>query len=114
MARKKREKPAPEPEPEPTTPPEPEPTLPELSGKHRQTLDDLFVRPERANMAWNDFVAMMSAAGASTTAKGGSAHGFVLLGRVLVLHRPHPGNELPKPAVRRIRAFLEGVGLVPQ
>jgi hypothetical protein len=78
VARKKREKPAPE--PEPTTPPEPEPTLPELSGKHRQTLDALFVRPERANIAWNDFTSMMEAAGAMITAKGGSAHSFVLVG----------------------------------
>jgi hypothetical protein len=112
VAGKKREKPAPE--PEPIVAPAPEPTLPELSGKHRQTLDDLFARPERANVAWNDFAAMMAAAGATVRAKGGSAHSFVLLGRVLVLHRPHPGNELPKAAVRRIRAFLEGVGLVPQ
>lgn len=100
----RREKPAPV--PEPIVLPEPVPTLPELSSKHRQTLDDLFARPERAKIAW--------AAGASVTTKGGSAHGFALLGRALVLRRPHPGDELPKPAVRRNRAFLEGIGLVPR
>src|SRR4051794_559483 len=98
MARKKRAQPAPGGAARGPVPPT-------LTGRHRQTLAALFAKPERANRPWNDFVGMMSAAGASVTAGGGSAHSFVLLGRVLVVQRPHPGNELPKPAVKRICRF---------
>jgi hypothetical protein len=93
--------------------PAPPAARPTLTGRHRQTLADLFAKPERANVPWNDFVAMMSAVGAVVTTGGGSAHSFVLLGRVLVVHRPHPGNELPRPAVKRIRRFLDGSGVRP-
>ncbi len=112
MARKKRAQP---PTDQPARDPTPAdaPALPVLAGKHRQTLLDLFARPERANIPWNDFVVMMSAVGTIVTAGGGSAYSFVLLGRVLVVHRPHPGNELPKPAVRRIRRFLDRLGVRP-
>jgi hypothetical protein len=116
MARKKRDRAAPrdaDRDPIPAPAPAPPPAPPALTGKHRQTLADLFARPERANIPWNDFVALMTATGAVVTAGGGSAHSFVFLGRVLVVHRPHPGNELPRPAVKRIRRFLAAVGVRP-
>jgi len=87
--------------------------VPSPKGKHRRTLVNLFERPERSNISWNDFMSLMTALEAKVAAAGGSAHAFVLLGRVLVLHRPHPGTELPKPAVKRIRRFLERLGITP-
>ena len=86
---------------------------PRLTRKHRRTLADLSTRPERANIAWNDFVALMAAVGAVMTRAGGSAHSFTLRGLILVVHRPHPSNDLPKPAVKRIRKFLSRVGITP-
>lgn len=84
-----------------------------LTGRHRETLSLLFSKPERRNIAWNDVVSMMTAAGAVVVPKGGSAHGFLLNGKVLVVHRPHPGKELPVPAIKRIRSFLNSVGVRP-
>jgi hypothetical protein len=92
------------------TPAQPPPVL---KGKHLQTLAALFQKPERSNTAWNEFLAMMGAAGAVIRAGGGSAHSFTLRARVLVAHRPHPGNEIPRAAAKRIRRFLENVGVRP-
>lgn len=37
-------------------------------------------------------------------------YAFRLNGRRIVLHRPHPGNELAKGAVEAVRDFLSVVG----
>ncbi len=85
-----------------------------ISGKHRKTLERIFAKPDRANIAWNDFVNLMRAAGAEVEAEGGSAHAFTLLGRTIVIHRPHEGMaEMSKPSVRRARRFLASVGVRP-
>jgi hypothetical protein len=87
---------------------------PVLKGRAKQTLDALFARPDRLNIQWNDFVAMMTAAGAVvTTSGGGSAHSFAIRGHVLVVHRPHPGNELYMQLVRRVRKFLARINIRP-
>jgi hypothetical protein len=77
-----------------------------MAGKHRKTYDALFARPVRANIAWNDAVAVAEAFGALVVPGGGSMFSFELNGVSAVIHRPHPGNELSKARVREFRAFL--------
>ncbi len=85
-----------------------------LAGRHAKTLAAVFARPDRANIAWNDFVGLMNAAGADVDSEGGSAHAFTLRGRTIVIHRPHEGkNEMSKASVKRGRRFLASVGLKP-
>lgn len=86
----------------------------ELTGRHAKTLAAVFARPGRANIAWNDFVGLMNAVGAGVDSEGGSAHAFTLLGRTIVIHRPHEGkNEMSKASVKRARRFLASVGMKP-
>jgi hypothetical protein len=85
-----------------------------LPGRHRKTLEAIFARPDRANIAWNDFVSLMRAAGADIDSDGGSAHAFTLGGRTIVIHRPHEGkNEMSRASVKRARKFLASVGVRP-
>lgn len=95
----------------PATPPPPAPSI--LSSKHQQTLAAIFADPIRANIAWNDVVALLLALGARVNKKGGSMHGFTLNGARAVLHKPHPANELVKAAVRQVRRFLTTAGVSP-
>jgi hypothetical protein len=85
----------------------------QLSKKHQTTLAALFARPTRTNIAWQDFVSLMTALGGSERTAGGSAHSFILNGVVGVFHRPHPGNELYGEVVKRIRKFLSRAGVNP-
>jgi hypothetical protein len=85
-----------------------------LPGRHAKTLRAIFARPDRANIAWNDFVALMEAAGAVVDSDGGSAHAFTLRSRTIVVHRPHEGKkEMSKASVKRARRFLASVGVKP-
>jgi hypothetical protein len=51
-------------------------------------------------------VALLEALGAEVRAKGGSMYVFKHNGRRIVMHRPHPGNELSKGGVEAVRDFL--------
>jgi len=84
-----------------------------MAGKHRKTYDSLFSNPVRANIAWNDAVAMAEAFGARVVPGGGSMYTFVLSGVSVVIHRPYPGGELSKSRVRAFRAFLDQAGANP-
>ena len=84
-----------------------------MARKHRKTYDSLHADPVRANIAWADAVSMLEALGATVTGAGGSMHSVEFVGSSIVLHRPHPGNELPRDAVRRIRNLLEKAGVIP-
>jgi hypothetical protein len=96
----------------PPSRPVPPPARVAIGNEHEQTRQDLFARPTRKNIPWNDFLALMNALGAAIKppGKGGSAHGFTLKGHVSVFHKPHPGNELPEFMIKRIRRFLLRVG----
>jgi hypothetical protein len=84
-----------------------------MASKHRKTYDAIFSSPVRANIAWNDAVAMAEAFGARVIPGGGSMFTFALGGVSVVIHRPHPGGELSKSRVRAFRAFLEQAGADP-
>jgi hypothetical protein len=86
---------------------------PILSGKHQATLKAVFADPVRANIAWNDVSSLLRALGAIMVEGGGSMVAFTLHDARAVFHKPHPGKELPKGAVRAVRDFLTSVGVVP-
>ena len=74
-----------------------------MAGRHRKTYDAIFADPVRANINWNDAVAMVEALGGSVVPGGGSMSSFELNGVSVTIHRPHPGGELSKPRVRPFR-----------
>ena len=81
--------------------------------KHERTLSAIFAEPVRANIRWSDLESLMAHLGAEITPGGGSMFGFALNGITTVLHRPHPGKEMPRSLVRRVRTFLEAAGEGP-
>jgi hypothetical protein len=77
-----------------------------MASKHRKTYDAIHSDPVRANISWNDAVTMAEAFGAVFRPIGGSMYAVALNGTSIVLHRPHPGNEMDKPGVRAFRKLL--------
>ena len=84
-----------------------------MDRKHRKTLEAIFEKPERANIAWRDVEALFIALGAEISEGSGSRVRVALRGVRAVFHRPHPRKETNKGAVKSIRRFLETAGVKP-
>lgn len=84
-----------------------------MDSKHRKTLEAIFEKPERANIALRDIEALFIALGAETTEGNGSRVRVALKGVRAVFHRPHPRKETNKGAVKSVRRFLEAAGVKP-
>jgi HicA toxin of bacterial toxin-antitoxin, len=87
--------------------------LSSMNRKHQKTLAALFAEPTRANITWNDVHALLIHLGAIAVTRGGSMFSFTLNKSRVVLHRPHPGDQLTKPGVRSVRDFLKDAGITP-
>ena len=84
-----------------------------MDKKHRKTLEAIFEKPERANIAWRDVEALFIALGAEITEGNGSRVRVALKDVRAVFHRPHPRKETNKGAVKSVRRFLESAGVKP-
>jgi hypothetical protein len=84
-----------------------------VDSKHRKTLEAIFEKPERANIAWRDIETLFVALGAEITEGNGSRVRVALKGVRAVFHRPHPRKETNKGAVKSVRRFLEAAGEKP-
>lgn len=84
-----------------------------MDSKHRRTLEALFEKPERANIAWRDIEALFTALGAEVTGGSGSRVRVALNQVRAVFHRPHPQKEANKATVKSVRRFLEAAGVKP-
>lgn len=84
-----------------------------LDNRHQKTLDSIFEKPERANIAWKDIEALIIALGGEIS-EGSGSRVRVALGEVrAVFHRPHPRKEANKATVKSMRRFLEEAGVKP-
>jgi hypothetical protein len=81
--------------------------------KDRKTLEAIFTKPERANIAWRDVEALFIALGAEISEGSGSRVRVALKDVRAVFHRPHPQKEINKGAVKSVRRFLEAAGVKP-
>lgn len=77
-------------------------------------MDAVFQKPDRKDILWSDFGALLRSLGADFTQKGGSMVGVRLNGCYAVFHKPHPGNEIYPSDLKRIRRFLITAGVVDQ
>ena len=84
-----------------------------MDRKHRKTLEAIFEKPERANIAWRDIEALSIALGAEISEGSGSRVRVALKDVRAVFHRPHPRKETNKGAVKSVRRFLEAAGVKP-
>ena len=85
----------------------------ELSAKHRKTLEAVYERPERSDIAWRDIESLFVALGGEVS-EGAGSRVRVALGDVrAVFHRPHPERITDKGAVKAVRRFLQMAGVEP-
>ena len=77
-----------------------------MSRKHRQTLQEIFENPVRANIEWDDVEKLLIALGADLSEGRGSRLRIALNNVRAVFHRPHPRKEMDKGAVVSMRRFL--------
>jgi len=82
-----------------------------VDSKHHKTLESIFEKPERANIAWKDIESLLVSLGAEIS-EGRGLRIRVALNKVrAVFHRPHPRKEASKALVKSLRRFLEEAGV---
>ncbi len=84
-----------------------------MNKKHRQTLQKVFDKPERADISWIDIEGLFIALGAEVTEGKGSRVRVALNDVRAVFHRPHPERVTNKGAVKSVRRFLMESGVKP-
>ena len=84
-----------------------------LNSKQRKTLEAIFDRPTRANIAWADVERLIVALGGEVHNRGGSMVCLLLKGQPRIFHRPHPQKEGKKHAIDAVRAYLSSLGYKP-
>lgn len=82
-----------------------------MNTRHRKTLEAIYERPERADIAWREIEALLVALGAEVSEGRGSRVRVALQGIRAVFHRPHPQREIDKGAVKSVRRFLQEAGI---
>lgn len=81
----------------------------------RKTLDAIFERPTRSNIAFADIEALvLSLEGGKVFEREGSRVKLVIGNLVWRCHRPHPGKEAKKYQVEEARDFLAHAGVTPE
>ena len=85
----------------------------ELSAKHRKTLEAVYERPERSDIAWRDIESLFVALGGELSEGAGSRVRVALGGVRAVFHRPHPERVTDKGAVKTVRRTLQTAGVEP-
>lgn len=82
-----------------------------MNNKHKQTYSDIFADPILASIKWADIEALFLALGAELSEGNGSRVRIELNGERAVFHRPHPGTNTDKGAVKSVRRFLNNAGV---
>ncbi len=84
-----------------------------MNKRHRRTLDTIFAQPISGNIKWRDVESMLRNLDAIIKKRAGSRVSVSLNDCIIVLHRPHPGPDMDKGAVRDLRNFLVKAGIRP-
>lgn len=84
-----------------------------MNKKHRKTLEQIFKKPTRSDIAWKDIENLLIALGAEISEGSGSRIRIILKGWRGVYHRPHPRKETVKGAVEQLRKDLIKIGVKP-
>jgi len=84
-----------------------------MSKRHKKTLNSIFTQPISGNIQWRDVESLLKSLGAVISERAGSRVAVLLNDRVAVFHRPHPGPNMDKGAVKDLRRFLESAGIMP-
>lgn len=84
-----------------------------MNKRHRRTLNAIFARTISGNIKWRNVESLLKSLGAVLKERSGSRVSVTFKGLIVVFHRPHPGPNMGKGAVRVLREFLEKAGITP-
>jgi len=84
-----------------------------MNRKQTRVLVSVFSQPISGDIKWRDVESLLNGLGAELQERAGSRVAVSLNERIAVFHRPHPGPNLDKGAVRDVRRFLESAGVNP-
>jgi hypothetical protein len=84
-----------------------------MNKAQQNILNEIFVRPTRADILWSAIESLIRALGGEVTERAGSRVAARLNGVTAVFHRPHPRPETKKGAVDAVRQFLINAGVKP-
>jgi HicA toxin of bacterial toxin-antitoxin, len=84
-----------------------------MIARHQKTLALIFENPIRPDVRWADIIALLQHMGAEISEGKGSRVRIALKGIRAVFHRPHPGKETDKGALKSVRRFLVEAGVKP-
>lgn len=82
-----------------------------LNSRQKKTIDDIFEKPERADIEWRSVESLFVALGAEAGQGRGSRVRVALGDTRAIFHSPHPERVCGKGMVRSIRRFLENAGI---
>lgn len=84
-----------------------------MNRKQSKTLSDIYEKPTRCDVSWRDVESLFRAIGSDVVKGEGSRISIVFNKRILNIHKPHPGREMKKYAVEKVRDFLNIIGVKP-
>ena len=76
-------------------------------------MEQIFEKPTRSDIAWQDIESLLIALGAKISEGAGSRVRIALKDWRGVYHRPHPRKETVKDAVDQLRKDLLKIGVKP-
>ncbi len=82
-----------------------------MNAKHKKTLAALFAQPIPKSLAYRDVAALLKALDCIQFEAEGSRVVFARETSKVLLHRPHPGKEVKDYQIKKIKAFLEEIGV---
>ena len=83
----------------------------DISSRHHRTLERIFTSPTPSDIRWSEVEALLRAVGVEVSERSGSRVGLRKEAERIVVHKPHPGSQVGKAAVRAIAEFLEEIGV---
>jgi HicA toxin of bacterial toxin-antitoxin, len=81
--------------------------------KHTKTLNAIFTKPTLASIVFSDIESLMIALGGEMIEGSGSRIAFILNGKRMDAHRPHPSKEAKRYQVENIRDWLLTMEIQP-
>jgi len=84
-----------------------------MNNKHRKILQAIFTDPINGNLEWKKIESLLMALGATKHEGNGSAVTFIMKGKRVDFHRPHPNRDALRYRVKAAREFLEKTGVTP-
>ncbi|BAS67969.1 MAG: type II toxin-antitoxin system HicA family toxin [Gammaproteobacteria bacterium] len=82
-----------------------------MNNKHRKTLDRLLTKPALKNIKFSDIDNLLIAIGLVRSEGSGSRIVFRFGDAFIVLHKPHPNNEVKTYVIKQLQNFLKDIGV---